>query len=326
MKDPIWNAIHHHKEVYKSAVRDFHLSNLRLFITVCELGSIARAADHENIAPSAVSKRIALLEAAVGATLLSRSRQGVQATQAGEAVLEHARSMLFSASRLGTDLAALRGASQGRVQLLATTSALAESLLDDVAAFMGQQEYRDLRLDIEEHMSSDVLRRLRDAGSAAIGICWDHGAAPGLQSIRYRCDRLALAVHPEHPLAGLRSMRVEDSFDYAHVGLPPSAAISAAVQRAAARCGRVPAYKAIVTNVDAVLRVVEANLAVGVLPMEVKAAQRSAVRLIPLRNTWARRQFALYFRDYDTLDPAAKRMARHLQACAENAQLERASA
>lgn len=307
--------------MYEPSMRDFHPSNLRLFINVCELGSIARAADQENIAPSAVSKRIALLESAVGATLLSRSRRGVQPTQAGDAVLEHARSMLFNAARLGTDIAALRGASQVRVQLLATTSALAESLLDDVAAFMGQQAYRELRLDIEEHMTTEVIRRLRDAGSAAIGVCWEQGGQTGLQSRSYRSDRLALAVHPEHPLASRRSIMVEERFDYAHVGLPPSAAISAAVQRAAARCGRVPEYKAIVTNVDAVLRVVEANLAVGVLPLDVKAGQRAPVRLIPLRNAWARRQFGLYFRDFDALDPAARRMVQHLMDCAANARV-----
>lgn len=48
----------------------------------------------------------------------------------------------------------------------------------------------------------------------------------------------------------------------------------------------------------------------------VKAAPRSPVRLIALTNSWARRQFSLYFRDFEALDPAARLMVRHLEACA----------
>ncbi|EDZ97814.1 transcriptional regulator, LysR family, partial [Burkholderia sp. H160] len=47
---------------------------LRLFIAVCEEGTIARAAEREFIAPSAVSKRLADLEALVEVALLSRSQ------------------------------------------------------------------------------------------------------------------------------------------------------------------------------------------------------------------------------------------------------------
>ncbi|MFC6309126.1 helix-turn-helix domain-containing protein, partial [Paraburkholderia dipogonis] len=49
---------------------------LRLFIAVCEEGTIARAAEREFIAPSAVSKRLADLEALVDVALLSRSQRG----------------------------------------------------------------------------------------------------------------------------------------------------------------------------------------------------------------------------------------------------------
>ena len=38
------------------------LQSLKLFVAVCEHGSIARAAEAENIAPSALSKRMSHLE------------------------------------------------------------------------------------------------------------------------------------------------------------------------------------------------------------------------------------------------------------------------
>ena len=58
-------------------MRDLDLTSLRLFVAVCETRNIARAAEQQHIVASAVSKRLALLEGVVGATLLERRRRGV---------------------------------------------------------------------------------------------------------------------------------------------------------------------------------------------------------------------------------------------------------
>ena len=62
----------------RSFVRRIDLMSLQLFVAVCELGSIGRAAEREFIAASAVSKRLSDLEAATGTTLLYRHSRGVR--------------------------------------------------------------------------------------------------------------------------------------------------------------------------------------------------------------------------------------------------------
>ena len=52
---------------------DFGPVTLRLFVAVCEEGNIARAAEREAIVASAVNKRIAAIEAQIGAPLLVRT-------------------------------------------------------------------------------------------------------------------------------------------------------------------------------------------------------------------------------------------------------------
>ena len=52
-------------------------TSLRLFIAVCEEGTIARAGERKFIAASAVSKRIADIEGRAGTALLSRGQRGV---------------------------------------------------------------------------------------------------------------------------------------------------------------------------------------------------------------------------------------------------------
>jgi DNA-binding transcriptional LysR family regulator len=137
----------------------------------------------------------------------------------------------------------------------------------------------------------------------------------------YRRGRLALAVHAGHPLADCASIRFEQTLDAEHVGLPPQTAVHTMLQRAAAKAGRVISYRVIVSNFDAALRVVAANLGVGVVPLEVgrRGAAGLDVRMVPISDAWAERSFAICFRQFETLQPASQRLVAHLQARAAQA-------
>ena len=296
-------------------MRDLDLTSLRLWVAVCDHRNIARAAEAEHIAASAISKRIAQLESQLGTPLMLRGRRGVMPTPAGEALLEHARNMLFTLERIENDVSAYGGGLRGQVSLLATPSAIAEALLDDVAGFMQQPENRNIRIDIEERLTRDLVRALRE-GSASVGVCWDSVDLSGLEARHYRDDELALAVHRDHPLARKSSLRFEQVLDHELVGLPPPSAVQIMLQRAAARLGRTIGYRAIVSNFDSAFRVVAANLAVGILPREVglQHAKVHNIRMVPLSDAWAKRRFVVCCRDYDALQPAARRMVDHLTA------------
>ena len=133
---------------------------------------------------------------------------------------------------------------------------------------MREPANRNIRVDIEERVSVDLVRQVRE-GMASMGVCWDSVDLQGLQHRAYRRDRLALAVHPEHPLAERKSLRFEQTLDHEHVGLQPTTAMHTMLQRAAARVGRTVTYRVIVSNFDAAFRVVAANLAISVVPIEV---------------------------------------------------------
>jgi DNA-binding transcriptional LysR family regulator len=294
-------------------MRDLDLKSLRLLVAVCDHQNIKQAAAQEHIEPSAISKRIAQLEEALGAPLLVRGRRGVAPTPAGMALLEHARTMLFTAHRIESDVAAFKGGMKGHVRLVASISAISESLLDDVATFMGEDANRDIKVDIEERVSRDLVRVVRE-GSASLGVCWDNIDFEGLEHRPYRGDELALAVYAGHPLAGRKSIAFAQTLDHQHVGLPPSTAVHAMLARTAARHGRTVDYRVIVSSFDAAFRVVAARLGIAVLPLQLGAIYASAghVRVIPLSDAWARRRFAVCFREFDLLLPPARRMVDYL--------------
>lgn len=297
---------------------DLDLKSLRLLVAVCDHSNIKLAAQQEHIEPSAISKRMAQLEAALGTQLLVRNRRGVEPTAAGLALLEHARNMLFTAERIQSDVASFNRGIKGQVKLVASASAIAEALLDDVAEFMRDPSNQNIQIDIEERFSRDLVRLVAEGG-ASIGVCWDNLDFQSLERRPYRRDDLALVVHEEHPLAKRNAVSFEQTLEYEHVGLPPATAVHTMLGRAAARAGRAIRYRAIVSNFDAELRVVAAGLGISITPRQIAKRYEKlyGIRVVALSDSFAERRFAICFREPDHLQPAALRLVDFLEARAD---------
>ena len=79
--------------------------------------------------------------------LLVRGRRGVQPTPAGLALLEHARTVLHTMERIEVDVSSFNGGIKGHIRLVASMSAIGESLLDDIAEFMRDDVNRNIQVD-----------------------------------------------------------------------------------------------------------------------------------------------------------------------------------
>lgn len=294
-------------------MRDLDLTTLRLFVSVCETGNIARAGDRANIVGSAISKRLAQLEDQLGTRLLVRKRHGVVPTAAGQTLLEHARGMLDGAARIERDMQAFAAGGRGQVRILASVSAMTESLADDVATFLRQPAHRSIHVDLEERVSPEIVRGVRE-GLASLGVCWDAVELGTLQARPYRTDALCVVVPARHPLARRKHLRFADTLDYEHVSLPVNSAVEVMLQREAAQLGRPMRHRVVVTNFEAALRVVRAGLAISLVPREVaqEAAANYGLQLVALNEPWALRRFIICFRDAASLSPAAQLLVEHL--------------
>ena len=148
----------------------------------------------------------------------------------------------------------------------------------------------------------------------SIGICWDAADLSGLETSAYRSDHLAVVAHESHPVAQLQSVRFADVLEHEFVSMPALSAVQVLLARAAAVEGKMLAHRVLVSNFDAALRVVRANLAISVVPREVAQpfAQLAPVRIVPLSDTWAQRRFAICYRSAQWLPPAAQLLVGHL--------------
>ena len=297
----------------RSFARRMDLTSLQLFVAVCELGSIGRAAEQEFIAASAVSKRLSDLEASVGTQLLQRHSRGMHLTPAGESLLHHARTLLFGLERMQGELSEYADGIRGHVRIHANISAIVQFLPEDLGAF--SRAHGQIKIDLQEHLSPAVLHAVQE-GAADLGICHLGNTPTDLQSQPYRSDQLVLVMPKTHALSAKSAIDFEEILDYDIVGLHVGSSISLALQAAAAGAGKRLRQRIQVTSLDAMCRMIDNGLGVGLLPDRAFALMQGIgqLRAVPLTAAWARRQLSLVARDFAALPVSARILAEHLLA------------
>ena len=310
------------KTTERNFARRLDLTSLQLFVAVCELGSIGRAAEREFIAASAVSKRLADLETAVDTQLLYRHNRGVTLTPAGESLLHHARAVLFGLEKMQGELSEYADGVRGHVRIHANISAIVQFLPEDLGAFV--RTHGQVKIDLEEHLSHQVIHAVRE-GATDIGIC--HTAADGtdvaegdaLPSRPYREDNLVLVVPQAHSLPSDTAIFFEEALAYDMIGLHANSSIGVAMQRAAARNGQPLKLRMQVTGLDAMCRMIDNGLGIGLLPDRAFALMQGVghLRAIGLQDDWARRALRIVARDFDTLPVTARLLVDHLTHSSE---------
>ncbi len=312
----------------RSFARRIDLTSLQLFVAVCELGSIGRAAEREFIAASAVSKRLSDLEATLNTPLLYRHTRGVDLTPAGESLLHHARSVLYSLEKMQGELSEYADGVRGHVRVHANISAIVQFLPEDLGAF--RHAHEEIKIDLEEHLSTEVLRAVQE-GAADLGVCHvgaigrngdisasSASSASELQSLHYRDDQLVLIVPLGHALAVQDPINFAATLEHDHVGLHTNSSIYVAMRQAALVAGRSIKLRIHVTGLDAMCRMIENGLGIGVMPSRAFELMRGGVGRslvsVALTDAWAQREIKLVARDFSTLPVAARALVSHLQS------------
>ncbi len=291
----------------------FDFTDLGLFRHIVEAGSITHGAARSNLALAAASTRIRKMEEGFGTELLVRGRQGVVPTQAGRTLLQHARSILAQSERLQEDLTPYARGLAGQVRVLSNTNALTEFLPEVLSSFL--TAYPDISVDLEERLSDEIVGLMAE-GSADIGIVAgtvDHG---GLDTFPFRSDRFVLVVPRNHPLASRTRIGFAEVLDYDMVGLDRASAIQRFLADKASRVGRPLRLRIQLRSFDAICRLVECNVGLGIVPETTveRTARNMAISAVRLTDPWALRELTICVRDVDALPPYARQLVDHLRA------------
>jgi DNA-binding transcriptional LysR family regulator len=291
----------------------FDLIDLNLFRHVVEAGSITRGAERAHLALAAASTRIRAMEADLGAALLTRGRSGVTPTPAGRTLLQHARTILSQTARLRDDLGAYAGGLASEIRVLSNTNALVEFLPEVLGRFL--TENPKISVDIEERLSDEIVGLVAE-GVAEIGIVAGTVETGSLETYPFRSDRFVAVVGRGHPLEGRGSIEFAEVLEHDLVGLDRASALQRFLAGKAARIGRVPRLRVQLRSFDAICRLVERHVGIGIVPATTaaRAARTMEIVTLDLTDEWATRELRICVRVLDQLTPNARLLVEHLRA------------
>lgn len=279
------------------------LRQLEYFVAVAEEAHFTRAAQRLSVAQPAVSQQIRRLENELGERLLLRDRV-VTLTEAGAALLPHARAALAHVAQGREAIAALRGLVSGHLNI-----GLVQPLPDRrVVRMVGQFQRRHPAVEVtltedETDALVDALR-LGTLNAAFIGLGPEQEPPSELASVLVAREHAVLALHPDHPLAARRSVRVAALRDEPIVTLTRASRLRTVLDAACRQAGFVPRIAAETSDLSVMLALVAEGVGVAMVPRS-GLEGAAGVAATELTHPRLERRIVLVWRAADT-PPAAR--------------------
>jgi DNA-binding transcriptional LysR family regulator len=137
-----------------------------------------------------------------------------------------------------------------------------------------------------------------------------------LETYPFRKDRFVLVVARTHPLARRTKTAFAQVLDHDFVGLDRSSALQRFLAAKAAHSGRTLRLRVQLRSFDAVCRLVECNVGIGIVPETTarRVARAMAIAVVALTDAWALRELAICVRRDSELPPFARQLVEHLRA------------
>jgi DNA-binding transcriptional LysR family regulator len=289
----------------------FDLTDLQLIVNIGDASSLTRGAEKSHLSLPAASNRVKNLEDHFGTRLFNRNSQGVTLTPSGEAFLRHARLVLRQIDHLRGDIHEYARGIKGQVKVLANTTAMTEFMPAVLSRYLAS--HPDVTVELRERLSYLVIKAVSE-GSADIGIVAGRPESSELEYLPYRKDRLVLVTSDEHEFAERPEVAFGETMRYEYVGLSEWSAIHAFLIQAADKLGHPFRFRVEVGSFDAVCRMIEAGVGIGVVPELVarRYAQRLKIKIVRLSDEWADRKLQICVRKLDQLPGFARDLVNML--------------
>ncbi|MFW2544857.1 LysR family transcriptional regulator [Primorskyibacter sp. 2E107] len=199
------------------------LSRLVRYIdAVSRHGSIRKASEALNIAPSAVNRQILEFEREIGMPIFDRLPRGMRLTSAGEVVVDHIRRMNRDVSMMNVRLNDLKGLQSGKVRVVAASGLMSSFISTIVSGFVRDHPKLDLKIDT---LPLEAIIHEITEGYADLGLSFDLPRDPNIATLASMHQPLGVIVPPDHPLAGRPALRLSDCVSEMMILPPPGSGI-----------------------------------------------------------------------------------------------------
>jgi DNA-binding transcriptional LysR family regulator len=283
----------------------FDLADLRLFVHIAEAQNLTKGAGRACLSPATASARIKALEGQFGSQLFYRDSRGVTLTALGETLLRHARLVLRQVEHLKSECLSFGSDAVGSVRIFANTTAVTEFMPELLAHFLSTRP--GVTVDLQERLTRDIVRGVLD-GSSDLGIVSGPVPDAGLEVLHFSTDRLVMVTPLGHPLAEQGSIWFSSALDYKQISLHDGSTLHAFLRDLLEKHGGSLALRIQVRSFEAMCRMIEAGVGIGLLPESaaLRHQKTMGLHIIELRDDWAIRERSVLVRELDALPGCAR--------------------
>jgi DNA-binding transcriptional LysR family regulator len=257
------------------------LGNLRAFHEVIRAGSIRKASEALGVAPSSVSRQIAILEREMGTALFHRRAGGVELTHAGACVAEYAGSALLDYDTLRTDLDDLRGVQRRLIRIALVESIAGHGPVRAIAAF--RKAFGAVTFNVRLMPTPNVVESVRQGQfDVGLGFCLEPDA--DLTILARVPDPIVVVTSADHPLAARKRATIEALAQWPLALPDANFGVRLTFDRAAAAAG-LRLTPVLSSNIfEIMLDFARTGAGVAVMPVRGAAHEirRGALRAVPL--------------------------------------------
>ena len=284
------------------------LRQLRAFCYTARLRSFAQAAEHLFSNQSSVSQQVRALEREFAVLLLDRSRPRLSLTPAGRELYRTALPMVVGMDRLPDTFAELHyGIVSGEMRI-AAGQATAEVVLPGYL-----ERFHALYPAIEVHVRTDQgSERLRWLRDYEVDLVFGAADAVHPTDLEFRflfASDFVLITPEDHPLAGRRSVTLQEACAYPAIVPPRGSAVRQLMDLYTRKHGLVIVVAVEIGGWDAIKRYVEAGLGVAVIP-DICLTEQDRIRKVPMSLTFQARRYGIFLHHRRILSLASRRFIR----------------
>ncbi len=278
------------------------LRHLTYFIAVAERLSFTLAAEDLHVAQPAISQQIRALERELGMALFDRVGRKVMLTEAGRALLPHARAILSAVESAKHEITERGTLARGQASLGAPATVSTHLLPARLTRF--QKQYPGLEVTLREAGTDTLLRLIADnqldLAIASIEIVPDY-----IECAPFREEDYVLAVGQQHALFKRKTTRLADLSAEAFILFPEGYQLREVTLAACRAAGFEPKVALDGGAMQSALEFVAAGLGVALVP-ELALQGRRDIHAVRVSDQPLRRALGLVWRKGHYLSPAAR--------------------
>lgn len=277
---------------------------IEAFVNVVRYKSFSKAADATFFTQPTISTHIRNLEKELGVKLLDRKSRTVEMTPQGSRFYKYAVEMINARAQAIEALSDESGSIEGILEIQASSIPGITFLPDLLAGF--RNEHRGVQYYVSVSDTQTVIDNISER-RGEIGFIGEKVSSPALECTKVAADRSVLIAPASFDIPS--DIKLSEAVTYPFIWRETGSATRKAFEQAALDSGFDKEdfeVAALVDDMDAVIRSVEAGLGVAIISGNIASALGSRVKAASIREFKEDRSFYMITLKSMSLSPAAE--------------------